>query len=855
LTQINDALIGNVNFQGLWNASTNTPTLVDPPSSGTKGYYYIVSTGGTFAAITFEVGDWIISNGTAWGKVDNTDAVSSVFGRTGNVVASNGDYNTSQVTESGNLYYTDARSRAALSFVAGSGAYNSGTGVITIPTNNNQITNGAGYITSAALSGYLPLTGGTLTGALNGTSASFSSLLTANSIKIESTSAPAFLYFNNTSAPASNYIALGSGANELYFHVNGTDRMLITDSGKVGIGTDLPATTLEVNGVGLFTGTSLTGNTKAGLYILDSRIISLNGSGARDLNIESQNLIIFTGVSYGESMRVFSSRNVHIGPTPSSDNGARLQVSGEGKFYQPLTNTTSYLTVENNRARNAAIRLKTTVGDYYLGTGIGADVNQFQIYDGTSGVNRLVISSTGAATFSSSVTANGISSIGQEQAFTWQRTTGTASDVYSLNADSGSAYLYNNTTANILMMWSEGGNVGIGTSPVVKFQINDGTNINLGIKVGQTDSTAVMLNAFNDGAAANIPLEFRATKFGFQLGKVGIGTASPTWLLEVNKDTTSGSTGLYPAVSVNNPNANGYGAFYFYQGASQKGGIEYFNGDSTFRIYNGATERMRITSGGSVLIGTTNDSGSSQPLQVVKGGSSNYLRLQVDNNAGFDSALFFTDGTNSVYAGMMRGSSGLTGAYTIWTGGAARVNVNSSGNVLIGTTTDSGQKMQVYSSGTTRVRIDGAGNNSGVLLAESGTSQWSLASVGGTLLFYNEPTGNTRFSLTSSGVATFVNSVTATSFFESSDASLKTLVEDNYQAKGIDSVVAKLYIKNGKEELGYYAQDLQGVLPSAISKGSDGLLNLSYREVHTAKIAYLEEKIKQLEHELGRISK
>ena len=109
--------------------------------------------------------------------------------------------------------------------------------------------------------------------------------------------------------------------------------------------------------------------------------------------------------------------------------------------------------------------------------------------------------------------------------------------------------------------------------------------------------------------------------------------------------------------------------------------------------------------------------------------------------------------------------------------------------------------------------------------------------------------------IASTGAATFSSSVTATSFFESSDSSLKTLVEDNYQAKGIDSVVAKLYIKNGKEELGYYAQDLQGVLPSAVSKGSDGLLNLSYREVHTAKIACLEEKIKQLENELGRISK
>ena len=109
LAQINDALIGNVNYQGLWNAATNNPTLANPPSSGTKGYYYIVSTAGTFASISFEVGDWIISNGSAWQKVDNTDAVSSVFGRTGNVIAANGDYNTSQVTENTNLYYTEAR--------------------------------------------------------------------------------------------------------------------------------------------------------------------------------------------------------------------------------------------------------------------------------------------------------------------------------------------------------------------------------------------------------------------------------------------------------------------------------------------------------------------------------------------------------------------------------------------------------------------------------------------------------------------------------------------------------------------------------------------------------------------------
>ncbi|MES2651261.1 MAG: hypothetical protein V4663_05945 [Bacteroidota bacterium] len=37
----------------------------------------------------------------------------------------------------------------------------------TIPTNTNQLTNGSGFITSSALSGYLPLTGGTITGNLS----------------------------------------------------------------------------------------------------------------------------------------------------------------------------------------------------------------------------------------------------------------------------------------------------------------------------------------------------------------------------------------------------------------------------------------------------------------------------------------------------------------------------------------------------------------------------------------------------------------------------------------------------------------------------------------------------------------
>lgn len=87
LSQIPSSLIGTVSYQGTWNASTNTPTLAS--GVGTKGYYYVVSVAGTTnldGIASWAVGDWAIYSGTAWQKIDNTDAVSSVNGYTGTVV-------------------------------------------------------------------------------------------------------------------------------------------------------------------------------------------------------------------------------------------------------------------------------------------------------------------------------------------------------------------------------------------------------------------------------------------------------------------------------------------------------------------------------------------------------------------------------------------------------------------------------------------------------------------------------------------------------------------------------------------------------------------------------------------------
>lgn len=64
-----------------------------------KGYYYITTVAGDRFGLHFDVGDWIISAGGYWSKVDNTDAVSAVNGMTGNVVLNANDVNAYNKTE------------------------------------------------------------------------------------------------------------------------------------------------------------------------------------------------------------------------------------------------------------------------------------------------------------------------------------------------------------------------------------------------------------------------------------------------------------------------------------------------------------------------------------------------------------------------------------------------------------------------------------------------------------------------------------------------------------------------------------------------------------------------------------
>jgi hypothetical protein len=96
-SQLPSSIVGQVEYQGTWSASANSPAI-PAAAAGNKGHYYIATTAvssshgySNVPAVDFAVGDWIISSGSAWSKVDNTDAVATVAGRTGSIVLTSAD--------------------------------------------------------------------------------------------------------------------------------------------------------------------------------------------------------------------------------------------------------------------------------------------------------------------------------------------------------------------------------------------------------------------------------------------------------------------------------------------------------------------------------------------------------------------------------------------------------------------------------------------------------------------------------------------------------------------------------------------------------------------------------------------
>jgi hypothetical protein len=160
--------------------------------------------------------------------------------RTGNTI-------TNTITQ-----YTDALARGAVSFTAGSGAYNSTTGVFTIPTNTNQLTNGAGFIT-----GYTETDPTIYSWAKASTKPSYSySEVGAQPVenqRLSTTNTPTFSYINLTYGAGSGRVLTSDAGGYAYWNTinyseKGTYTATITDIG--GYATTANVTKVDYTTIG-----------------------------------------------------------------------------------------------------------------------------------------------------------------------------------------------------------------------------------------------------------------------------------------------------------------------------------------------------------------------------------------------------------------------------------------------------------------------------------------------------------------------------------------------------------------------------------------------------------------------------
>lgn len=79
--QAQAAVLGSLVYMGTWSAAGGAY-----PGGASKGHFYKITTPGVIGGVSFAVGDQIVHNGTDWDKIDNTESVTTVAGKSGAVL-------------------------------------------------------------------------------------------------------------------------------------------------------------------------------------------------------------------------------------------------------------------------------------------------------------------------------------------------------------------------------------------------------------------------------------------------------------------------------------------------------------------------------------------------------------------------------------------------------------------------------------------------------------------------------------------------------------------------------------------------------------------------------------------------
>jgi len=509
-------------------------------------------------------------------------------------------------------------------------------------------------------------------------------------------------------------------------------------------------------------------------------------------------------VTGAERMRIFSSGNVFIGPTPT-DAGYRLDVNGTGRFSGSVT--ASQFNILNS---NQTISIANT-SDIQINASVASSNILFRV----SGEERMRITSGGLVGIKTSTPTQELEVNGViESPFLEYKPV----VFYDFNSDTtGDWQKYNATLSTPSKSITRYTSTGPDSSISRSFNFSGGQNqiIRIHYKVisGTPGTGEIFYGNSQHGYSGSYYKGLELINDGnwhtLVLNMANLSSGGTDWIdynvLDIRFDLTN-NAGVVIDLDWISIGGNGYGTQYF------ENNVAFMNGD--------------------VGIGTTSPSGQ---LDVI---TSVYKRFTVTYPSTYLTKLLI--GGNSYIQQDAAGEELRiaqeygSGKITFFTGApnTERMRIFANGNISMGSSapSDNGYRLQVN------------GGQFGTYLkgGDLGVGSRALTAV--------RSDNAEAFYVRGDGPSFFNYNVTALNFFSSSDIRLKEIVDYDY---GVSDIKPISYLwkdlRDNKKHVGYSAQEVQKVMPDAVNESEDGTLSINYIEVLVAKIAELENRIKQLE--------
>jgi hypothetical protein len=557
-------------------------------------------------------------------------------------------------------------------------------------------------------------------------------------------------------------------------------------------GVSIGATTAST---GAFTTLSATGVTTVQAGTVSAPAITTSGDTNTGIFFPAADTIAFTegGV---EAMRIDSAGNVGIGTTAP---GARLEVASAA-FPNVIFNR-SVATGGSGSAQWVAGQFKATTTE---GMSQGFGVATEWVLRSSAGVDNTAASI--------SVLRDGADNSG---AFTI-RTAAAGTNTERMRIDNAGNVGIGTSSPNLLLSVStpvslgniveaanfsqnNSGNPTTGTGTRIIIGSIPATNRAAAIEAAVSSGLNGHHLAFLTNAAGAAPTEkMRITS----AGDVGIGTSSVTSasgqkVLEV-------STTLFPTVRVSSTTGTAVQGDFNTNSTNQWVAIGATTNHPLIAFTNN-TERMRITSAGNVGIGTTSPGSKLDVYGTI------HSTLAADPN--YYAALTNSGGATQLLA------VGPGATMQFWVQGSERARIDSSGNLLVGTTaTTSGARSRVNGSGSYVSWIEQTSNNanSGLFIYLVGTRSSNTTDLA---IRYGDDVAN-RFQVLANGDVQNTNN----SYGAVSDAKLKeNIVDATPKLEKLNQVRVVNFNLIGEEQkqLGVIAQELEQIFPGMVAETPD----------------------------------